>query len=433
MSNPLAIATVSAALCRLLQRSLDRAGLDIKMDPVSAKPPDLILSDAQKPPNNLNLYLWKVTENTGLSNLDLPSRSASGERLSNQPLALDLHYVLSAMGSEDFHAEILLGHGMQVLHEHPGLTSAEISNLISAQKPGGDLVYPFLAKSDLASHVEQLKIMRQAPKDDIATKLWPALNTSLRMCAFYQVSALLTEVKRPKPSGPPIQTVNSLVERLKRPQLARVGRLETGTAPASDFRRPPAPGDWITVQGQDLAAPNGALKVGRKTISLSTAQVSDSEIRVQLPADTPVGLTVLYLELLSDFGADLQPRFRQSVVSAPLPIAIVPEIDSLSASRDPASAANMFDGTLSVTLKAPVSEGQATEILLLGPESAVDKVSIGFESVIDPADRRKLTVALRDMAAGDYIVGVRVDGADSLLEADTSGFTGPKTTLPGAP
>ena len=54
----------------------------------------------------------------------LPSRDASGRlRLTNAPLALDLHYLLSAYSGGDLHAEILLGYAMQLLHEMPVLTA----------------------------------------------------------------------------------------------------------------------------------------------------------------------------------------------------------------------------------------------------------------------------------------------------------------------
>ena len=54
----------------------------------------------------LNLFLHQVTPNSGWRNERLPSRDADGSRLTNAPLGLDLHYLISAYGAEDLHAEI---------------------------------------------------------------------------------------------------------------------------------------------------------------------------------------------------------------------------------------------------------------------------------------------------------------------------------------
>ncbi len=78
---------------------------------VSAVAPDTINLDNNDEPPRLNLFLYQVTPNQGWSSTGLPSRSSvSGERLTNAPLALDLHYVLTAYGRADFQAEILTSH-----------------------------------------------------------------------------------------------------------------------------------------------------------------------------------------------------------------------------------------------------------------------------------------------------------------------------------
>ena len=78
-----------------------------------------------------------MTPNLGWRNEGLPSRDGSGRtRLSNPPLALDLHYLLSAYSGGDLHAEILLGYAMQLLHEIPVLTREAIRTAL--QRPPDD-------------------------------------------------------------------------------------------------------------------------------------------------------------------------------------------------------------------------------------------------------------------------------------------------------
>jgi len=71
-------------------------------------------------PSVVNLFLHGVTPNPALRNHEAPYRDAGGRRRSNAPLALDLHYLLSAHGGEAIR-EIGLGAAMPAA---PGLGEA---------------------------------------------------------------------------------------------------------------------------------------------------------------------------------------------------------------------------------------------------------------------------------------------------------------------
>src|SRR3569833_1288148 len=133
MSSPLAIGAVSAVLRNLLDNGLIEAGAAIGTTVnVSAVAPDTIdLETAEESPR-LNLFLYHVSENAAWRNRGLPSRSStSGDRLTNAPLALDLYYVLTAYARADFHAEILLGYAMHMLHERPVLDRAAVRRALN--------------------------------------------------------------------------------------------------------------------------------------------------------------------------------------------------------------------------------------------------------------------------------------------------------------
>ena len=61
------------------------------------------IASERAPPrtNVLNFFLYQVTPNLGWRNADLPSRENGGSRTTYPPLALDLHYLLTAYGSQD--------------------------------------------------------------------------------------------------------------------------------------------------------------------------------------------------------------------------------------------------------------------------------------------------------------------------------------------
>ena len=97
------------------------------------------------PPNEqsrLNLFMYRVTPNQGYSNVELPSQDSRGVRLANPPLALDLHYLLSAYGADELHGEILLGYGMQLLHETPVLSREAIRRSLAAPRFVGGRGFP---------------------------------------------------------------------------------------------------------------------------------------------------------------------------------------------------------------------------------------------------------------------------------------------------
>ena len=106
MSNALAIAGVTRVLRELLNEGLVNqgvAGLLGSTVLVTTLPPDRITTVANgTEATSLNLFLRQVSPNLGWRNEALPSLDAAGRgRLSNPPLALDLHYLVSAHGTEE--------------------------------------------------------------------------------------------------------------------------------------------------------------------------------------------------------------------------------------------------------------------------------------------------------------------------------------------
>ena len=101
MSDYLAVGGVSAVLRSLLTNALtaaDRARSSAPRRGITAISPDLIATGADEQPQ-LNLFMYYVSLNPALRNLDLPSINGQGDQISNPPLALNLHYLVSAYGA----------------------------------------------------------------------------------------------------------------------------------------------------------------------------------------------------------------------------------------------------------------------------------------------------------------------------------------------
>ena len=214
-SSALALASVTAVLKGLLENGLAARGITSALGgdaSVSALPPDRVPSGADERAQ-LNLFLYAVTPNTRLRAAQLhdaagDARADGNARVARTPhaprdhtrraapLTLDLHYLLTAYGAQDFQAEILLGHTMQLLHERPVLDRATLQSALTSLSAAHDsrIVPPALAAlaaSDLPDRVERLTIEPAFPPFDEMSKLWSVLQARYRPSAAYRVSAVL--------------------------------------------------------------------------------------------------------------------------------------------------------------------------------------------------------------------------------------------------
>src|SRR5439155_24551314 len=117
-------------------------------------------------------------------------------RLWTPPLALNLHYLLSAYSGGDLHAEILLGYAVQLLHETPVLARQAIRTALNPSPPVGNVLPPALralADSRLEDQIEQIKITPEYLNTEEMSKLWTATQSHFRPTAAYMASVVLIE------------------------------------------------------------------------------------------------------------------------------------------------------------------------------------------------------------------------------------------------
>ena len=107
---------------------------------VSALPPDVIPLEGIDAVPRLNLFLHQATPNLAWRNALMPTHDGAGRRTTNPPLALDLHYLLTAYGIEELQAEVLLGYGLLMLHETPVLTREAIRTALQPSPVSGAIL-----------------------------------------------------------------------------------------------------------------------------------------------------------------------------------------------------------------------------------------------------------------------------------------------------
>lgn len=205
MSNAFVIGAVTAVLKNLLDNATVHEPLvsSIGSVKVTAISPDQIKLESSDYVR-LNLFLYHVEPNAAWSNAALPSRDNRGDRLRNAPLALNLHYLVSAYGKADFEAEVLLGYAAQLLHEVPVLSREAIRKTF--EPSGGPLptLLEKLAGAKLADQVELVKLTPLNMNSEESSKLWSALQTAYRPSIAYVASVVLIEAERPARSPMPV-------------------------------------------------------------------------------------------------------------------------------------------------------------------------------------------------------------------------------------
>jgi hypothetical protein len=438
VSNALALAGVTAVLKDLLNDGVVNADLNALGNvSVTSVPPDRLIAPDGSELNRLNIFLWNVAPNAAYTNTRLPSRSRDGSRVTNPFLALDLHFILTATGAAELNAEILLGFGMQILHETPVLTRATIRQSLSAGLVDGTLLpeaYRQLAAADLADQFEGIRITSVPDSDDMFTKLWPAFNTALRTSALYHVSVVLIESRQTERAAPPVLTVGDRVEQMRRPRIDRV-RLQ----PAADVLPLPhgilVPGSRIAIDGSGLVAPLMRVDIGDRQL-MPEAGGSPERVAVALPADMTAGLKQLRIIHLYEGlnAADLRP-LETSNVSA---IVISPLIAETGSNRPDVTvvgtvAGGLFSGTVSVGMHHPVGSDQVAEILFMSLPTAPEPFSRAYEADRRTTEVSRLGFVINGIAAGDYLMRIRIDAAETEMTMGAGGFDGPLITLAAGP
>jgi hypothetical protein len=405
MSSSLAIAAVTATLRGLLDKKINiDPSLDPSTDPalagttVTTQPPDKARGTNNA--NQINLFLYQTSVNGALRNMDMPRQVKPGET-GQPPLALNLYYLVTAYGrdDDDIFSHRLLGRAMSILHDHPVLGRDEIENALPA--------------SDLNEQLERVRITDQLLSVDELSKLWTTYETPYRISAAYQVSLVLIESTRPTRAALPVRERTLHVLPFQRPLI------ETVSPQIS------VPGGKLTIHGQNLKGDITKVSLGA-TQPVDPDTVGGQQIEVTLPADLLAGINTVQVQHLLDFGTGSPSEPHRGFESNVAAFILAPQITT----SPPISAAR---GTsLSLAFTPPVGRSQPVA-LLVGDRA----ITIPPRPTSGPPTATTLNLPIPlDLPAGEFLLRLRVDGADSPLQVDTdplsptfNQYIGPKVTI----
>ena len=191
---PLAIASITAVLRDLLANGLIRYSSVTRLGDVnvSVLPPDRITVGSEEP-NQLNVFMYSVAPHSSLKH-KAPLGADRGPR--PQRLTLDLHYLVTAYGAQDYHSEILLGCAVHLLGRTPVLTRDIIREALTtsspkAQKAGAlSPARSALASSDVIDEDGRIRVTQQFLTFEEMSKMWSVLQARYRPSVTYEVSAV---------------------------------------------------------------------------------------------------------------------------------------------------------------------------------------------------------------------------------------------------
>jgi hypothetical protein len=425
MSNAYAVAGVTAVLQYLLYDNLTVfpvKGAAGQSPVVTAKAPDTIELTGSSAVLQINLFLYQVSPNAAWRNQGLPSLDSNGNRLTNAPLALDLHYLLTAYGTTDLEAEVLLGYALQVLHENPILPRNYIRtafgnlNLNPPTVDTGNQIYAALSSCGLADQMEQLKITPAPMDSEEMSRFWMALQDHYRPTVTFEVTVVLVQSSLPGSSPLPVLTrgpINPLTRKetgiLVQPSASPQGPV-LANIQYPNSQTAALIGDTVTVTGTLMGDPgpqvlfsNDRLGI-QETLQLTQAssntalQFSLSDALPSDPSSTwPVGTYQLTVVLTPS---------TNPTTSNSLSFVLAPKITNL-----PISVSANSDGsaTVQITCDPPVQPNQQVTLILGGNQFPAEPISSATNTPGFTLPASAFTLNQQ------YYVRLQVDGIDSFI------------------
>ncbi|QSJ19370.1 DUF4255 domain-containing protein [Nostoc sp. UHCC 0702] len=416
MSNALAIAATTAVLKNVLTAAVVRANLSILGDPnVSTVAPDRVPM-GELETSRLNIFMYHATPNTGLRNVGLPAYDSQGRRISNPPLAIDLHYLLSAYGKPDFAPDILLGVGMQILFEIPVLTRDAIRRVFTPPINGSlSPELQKLATSGIAEQVEAIKITPHTLNSEEIFKLWSAFQIAYRPTAAYQVSVILIESRQSVTEALPVRQPKVYVLPFRQPTIEEViPQILTYAANAK-----------ITLQGRNLLAENTIIRFGAGGEQAPDAEnYTDTQLQVNLPSSLQAGVNTVQVIQQLNIG---EPTLHEGFASNVAAFSLRPTLQKTVTPGGEVYDITVTQNAIIVKLNPLVGKAQQVVLLLneFNPPTNRAALAYNFKASFrdlpdQPATTDTINITIQGVQPGNYLLRVRVDGAESLLDLDAN-------------
>ena len=417
MSNYLAIATVTAALKRLVQAGVSQ---DVPGAQITTNRPEA-------PGGNIagacvNLFLYSATPNPAWRNADLRTRRPKGDMVKHGQAGLDLNYIFTFYGNEQrLEPQRLLGSTIQTLVDNPVLSQGMIRDTIANSN------LPELLGSTLEEQVQSVKFLPSEITTEELSRLWSVFfQTPYSLSFTYQATAVLIQGRKPGKAPLPVRgrrfyTSPSL------PSISKVDHQGESGAPITIDSH-------LVIRGDQLWGENTRIEIGGA--ELTPSEVTNTKVEITLATLRPQEqarlragvqkLRILLHRPQSSVASDA------AITTNVLPLVICPIIvngsQGITLSDIEGHDDDFCSAVVTVQVDLMVDADQAAFLLLNGesypghdgtyiirrnrPESD------GQQANRRPEPTNYLTFNLVNIRRGEYLVRVRINDAESPLEVD---------------
>ncbi|MCT7948242.1 DUF4255 domain-containing protein [Ancylothrix sp. C2] len=419
MSNYLAIATVTAALQKILLAAVQT---DVDGAKVTTLRPQSI--NSATPETGVNLYLYQTSLNQVWKNsADVRARNRKGETAKRSLTALDLHYMLSFYGNEgELEPQRLLGSVIRTLSDRQHLTKDMIQETIF------DANFHYLANSNLGEQIEEISFSLQDLSLEDLSKVWSVFfQTPYALSVAYKATAVIVEGEEPAKKALPVRSrAWSVGPFSAQPTVSQV-------VCAAGALEPLVANSILLVRGYNLKNEQTLVRVGQ--VEVIPQEVSEKEIVLPLSL-VPINSLragVQSLQVIHRLQTNTRGDFRFLDVASK-------DIDQLAPTQNVESNAAAFvlrptvikasvsnlQGreeevrSAEIKLRVDVSIGKQQRVLLaMNQKSANNPAAYLFEAPQRRTDTSLIVVPVQNVKPGEYLLRLQVDGAESQLTIDT--------------
>ena len=401
MSNYLAIATVTATLQRILQAVIQQ---DIEGARATTLSPSAISTGA--PEVGVNIFLYQVTSNPALANYDSTPNRTKANPL-NRQVAIDLFYMMSCYGNDaELQPQRVLGSVVSTLVDKRILTTELIRSTCN------DSTFPFLVDSDLVDQIQQINIVPVDISLEDLSKAWSVFYQAPYVLSIaYRACLVIVEgrenfqralpVRDASPAGIVPFPASPYIEQV----VAQGGRFE-----------PIVIGSVIIIRGRSLLSEIVEVHVG--DLVITPISVQDREIAFSL-ADMPlpqIQAGVQSLQVIHRI-ASTSTLITNSIASNVMPFVLCPTIIGVAVNHLEIIEDNLRSAVVVVQLDVLVREKQ--KVVLSLNEWTTDSPNVYmFDRPPLPDTSSTIEIPIVNIKAGEYLVRIQIDGAESKLGVD---------------
>lgn len=416
MSSGLAIASVTAVFKNLLENSFaqNAAVSSFGGVMVSALPLDRVTVGTEERPQ-LNLFLYQVSQNRNADWISRDRQDQFSRRFkdasSAAPLALNLHFLLTAFGTKDYQTDLLLGFVMQLFHQNPVLTGDTIR---SSLKHAVDVniagifaqALATTSPSALAEQLGEIKISPNFLSAEEMSRVWSLIQGPYRASIAYEASMVCID------SSPSLYQTKATINALQ-------PRIEKITATLDTNGRIVA-GCTLVVYGKHLKGEVTQVRLNGDEELLNPQIVEDTRLSMKLPLGLNAG--VHQVQIVHQSMYQFQPHHdRFSNVAAFVLHPTITAPVELSVSESPR--------TLTIQINPAVKSDQRVVLLLYSTKDDSEQV-YSFTVAPHHSDVSTIQIPILHVPCGTYYVQVQVDGAESLLDLEQAESHSLQVTLP---